>query len=117
MFSEQISFNELPQAIVYLIQKVENLESLISKGQSETHESDRWFNLKEFQDYHPDHPAAPTIYAWVGQRLIPNHKHGKKLMFLKSEIDEWLKSGRRKTAAELRTEAAEFVAKKGRIAR
>ncbi len=115
MFSEQISFNELPQAIVYLIQKVENLEVLVAKGQSETHESDRWFNLKEFQDYHPDHPAAPTIYAWVGQRLIPNHKHGKKLMFLKSEIDEWLKSGKRKTAAELRAEAAEFVAKKGRI--
>jgi hypothetical protein len=36
-------------------------------------------------------------------------------MFLKSEIDEWLKSGRRKTAAELRSEAAVFVAKKGRI--
>ena len=39
MFSEQISFNELPQAIVYLIQKVENLEALVAKGQSETHES------------------------------------------------------------------------------
>jgi hypothetical protein len=36
-------------------------------------------------------------------------------MFLKSEIDEWLKSGKRKTAAELKAEAAEFVAKKGRI--
>ncbi len=115
MFSEQISFNELPQAIVYLIQKVENLEVLIANGRSEASESDRWFNLKEFQDYHPDHPAAPTIYAWVGQRLIPNHKHGKKLMFLKSEIDGWLKSGKRKTAAELRAEAAEFVAKKGKI--
>jgi hypothetical protein len=117
MFSEQISFNELPQAMVYLIQKVENLEVLIANGKSETREADRWFNLKEFQDYHPDHPAAPTIYAWVGQRLIPNHKHGKKLMFLKSEIDEWLKSGKRKTAAELKAEAAEFVAKKGRIVR
>jgi hypothetical protein len=41
--------------------------------------------------------------------------NGKKLMFLKSEIDEWLKSGKRKTAAELKAEAAEFVAKKGRI--
>ncbi len=115
MFSEQISFNELPQAIVYLIQKVENLEALVAKGQSETRESDRWLNLKEFQDYHPDHPAAPTIYAWVGQRLIPYHKKGKKLMFLKSEIDLWLKQGRRKTSAEIQAEAAEFVAKKGRI--
>ena len=115
MFSEQISFNELPQAMAYLIQKVERLESALSLNQSEKQESDQWFNLQQLQEYHPDHPAAPTVYAWVGQRLIPNHKHGKKLMFLKSEIDEWLKSGRRKTAAELRAEAAEFVAKKGRI--
>ena len=115
MFSEQISFNELPQAMAYLIDKVEKLESLISKGQSEKQESDNWFNLQELQNYHPDHPAAPTVYAWVGQRFIPNHKHGKKLMFLKSEIDEWLKSGKRKTAVELKAEAAEFVTKKGRI--
>ncbi|MEI8202922.1 MAG: helix-turn-helix domain-containing protein [Bacteroidota bacterium] len=117
MFSDEISFNDMPKAMAYLIDKVENLETLVSKKQSETQESDRWFNLQELQEYHPDHPAAPTVYAWVGQRLIPNHKHGKKLMFLKSEIDEWLKSGKRKTAAELRAEAAEFVTKKGRIVR
>jgi len=30
-------------------------------------------------------------------------------MFLKSEIDNWLKEGRRKTAAEIRAEAQQFV--------
>lgn len=111
-FNNQISFNDIPQAMVYLINKVENLESLLNtKGQATT-EADRWFNLQELQEYHPDHPAAPTVYAWVSQRLIPNHKHGKKLMFLKSEIDEWLKTGRRKTHAELKAEAESFVASK-----
>jgi len=110
MFSKEISFNDIPQAMVYLINKVENLESLLNaKGQATT-EADRWFNLQELQEYHPDRPAAPTVYAWVSQRLIPNHKHGKKLMFLKSEIDEWLKTGRRKTHAELRAEAENFHA-------
>ncbi|MDR1342763.1 MAG: helix-turn-helix domain-containing protein [Prevotellaceae bacterium] len=33
------------------------------------------------------------------QRSIPYHKKGKKLMFLKSEIDNWLKEGRRKTGS------------------
>jgi tmRNA-binding protein len=33
------------------------------------------------------------VYAWIGQRSIPYHKKGKKLMFLKSEIDSWLKEG------------------------
>ena len=113
----EISFNDIPKAMAYLIGKVEKLESLISKTQSNSQESDQWFNLQQLQDYHPDHPAAPTVYAWVGQRHIPNHKHGKKLMFLKSEIDKWLKSGKRKTADEIKAEAAEFVTKKGRIVR
>jgi hypothetical protein len=78
-------------------------------------ESDKWFNLQELCSYLPDKPARQTVYAWVGQRLIPYHKKGKKLMFLKSEIDLWLKQGRRKTSAEIQAEAAEFVAKKGRI--
>jgi hypothetical protein len=30
-------------------------------------------------------------------------------MFLKSEIDSWLKEGRRKTAAEIQAEAEQFV--------
>lgn len=30
-------------------------------------------------------------------------------MFLKSEIDNWLKEGRRKTAAEIQAEAEQFV--------
>jgi len=30
-------------------------------------------------------------------------------MFLKSEIDSWLKEGRRKTAAEIQAEAETFV--------
>jgi hypothetical protein len=30
-------------------------------------------------------------------------------MFLKSEIDSWLKEGRRKTVAEIQAEAAQFA--------
>jgi hypothetical protein len=48
-------------------------------------------------------------HAWIGQRSIPYHKKGKKLMFLKSEIDSWLKEGRRKTATEIQAEAEQFV--------
>jgi hypothetical protein len=71
MFSNEISFNDMPQAVAYLINKVERLESLLNAKQPETQESDRWFNLEELRQYHPDHPAAPTVYAWVGQSLIP----------------------------------------------
>ena len=49
------------------------------------------------------------IYEWVGQNRIPVHKDGKKLRFLKSEIDEWLCGGRNKTQEEIEKEAAEYL--------
>ena len=109
MFSNDISFNDVPRAVAHLINKVENIETLLNATQPQAQESDQWLNLNDLCNYHPDRPAKPTVYAWIGQRSIPYHKKGKKLMFLKSEIDAWLKEGRRKTAAEIQAEAQQFV--------
>ena len=104
----EITFNEMPQALAHLINKVDQLETLLSEKQPQQ-DSDKWLNLTDLCEYHPDRPAKPTVYAWIGQRSIPYHKKGKKLMFLKSEIDTWLKSGRQKTADEIQAEAEQFV--------
>jgi len=109
---QEISFNEMPQALAHLINKVEKIETLLSVEQKAQQEADQWLNLNDLCKYHPDHPAKPTVYAWIGQRSIPYHKKGKKLMFLKSEIDTWLKEGRRKTTAEIQAEAQQFVTSK-----
>jgi excisionase family DNA binding protein len=107
---ETITFNEMPQAVAHIINKIEQIESLLNSKQQQAQETDQWLNLTDLCNYHPDHPAKPTVYAWIGQRSIPYHKKGKKLMFLKSEIDTWLKQGRRKTAAEIQTEAQQYIA-------
>ena len=114
MFSNEITFEKLPQAVEYLINKVERLETLLNVQKSELPESDKWFNLQELCEYLPDRPARQTVYGWIGQRLIPFHKKGKKLQFLKSEIDSWLKADKRKSVAELQAEAQQYVtAKRG----
>ena len=74
---------------------------------------DRWFNLYEFCIYHPDKPSKATVYGWVNAGIIPVHKGGKKLRFLKSEIDTWLRQGRKKTLAETASEAETYLKKKG----
>ena len=79
------------------------------KTESSNQQEDRWFDLTELCAYLPDKPAKPTVYAWVNQRLIPYHKGGKKLRFLKSEIDAWLKAGRQQTIAEMATSADQFL--------
>ncbi len=75
----------------------------------ESTNADRWFDLNEFCKYHPDKPTKPTVYGWVNANTVPVHKGGKKLRFLKSEIDDWLKQGRKKTLAEIANEADTYL--------
>ncbi|MCQ2958990.1 MAG: helix-turn-helix domain-containing protein [Bacteroidales bacterium] len=51
---------------------------------------DKWLSMSDLINYLPDKTARATIYGWVSQGIIPYHKYGKKLTFLKSEIDYWL---------------------------
>lgn len=54
--------------------------------------------------------AKATLYEKTSTRQIPFMKAGdKKLIFKRSDLDKWLESGRRKTQAEIRAEAEEYV--------
>lgn len=81
-----------PEELVLLIEKsVKNvLAELKELKKEET--PDRWMNLNELCLYMPDNPSKPTVYGWVHSNKIPFHKGGKKLRFLKSEIDNWMRS-------------------------
>lgn len=76
------------------------------------HEHDIWFNVDELRRYHPDKPSKQTVYLWVRENLIPFHKSGKKLRFLKSEIDAWLRKDGRKTLDQLAHEADQYLTKR-----
>ncbi|HPW96858.1 MAG TPA: helix-turn-helix domain-containing protein [Paludibacteraceae bacterium] len=111
---QQITFEQLPQAVSLLIGEVKELKDLLRNSNNAVEPSDRWFNLQELCEYLPDRPAKQTVYGWIGQHAIPYHKKGKKLQFLKSEIDAWLKQDKRKTAAELHADAVRYInSKKG----
>lgn len=107
---QTLTFEQLPQAVSLLINEVKEMKLLLQTSQTTIVEpSDRWLNLEELCQYLPDRPAKQTVYGWIGQHTIPYHKKGKKLQFLKSEIDNWLKTDKRKTAAELHAEALQYV--------
>jgi len=90
MEEKMITFNDIPEAVSYLIEKINNLEELIRTSANTQPDENIWFNLEALCDYLPDRPAKQTVYGWVFQKKIPYHKKGKKLQFLKCEIDEWL---------------------------
>ena len=50
-----------------------------------------YMNAFQLSHYIPSHPKPSTIRVWCCQDKIPHHKMNGKLVFEKSEIDEWLK--------------------------
>lgn len=108
-----ITLEKLPQAVFELRETVNNIERLLLQKSNEHRlETDRWFDLTELCNYLPDKPVKATVYGWIHHSLIPYHKRAKKLSFLKSEIDQWLKAGRKKTLAETEAEATQYLVKK-----
>lgn len=109
-----LTLETLPKAFAQLTIEVGEIKRLLlEKSNEQPTEMDRWFDLTELCQYHPDKPTKPTVYGWVSAGTVPAHKSGKKLRFLKSEIDTWLKQGRKKTTSEIDTEAIAFI-RKGR---
>jgi excisionase family DNA binding protein len=110
---EILTLETLPKAFTQLTHEVSEIKRLLlEKSNEQPTEIDRWFDLNELCQYHPDKPSKPTVYGWVNAGTVPVHKGRKKLRFLKSEIDNWLRQGRKKTFAETSTEAENYLNKK-----
>jgi excisionase family DNA binding protein len=110
---EQITLETLPKAFMHLLEEVKELKNLLIQNKLEPlPTAEQWFDLKEFCNYHPDKPRPATVYGWVFAGKIPVNKGGKKLRFLKSEIDEWLKQGRKMTVAETSLKAEKYLKSK-----
>ena len=112
-FDKEITFDQLPQAVAQVYKKLDQIEQLLLKNNS-TPEPDpiTWMDLEALIAYDPEKRAKTTFYAYVKRRQIPFHKRGKKIIFLRSEIDNWLKHGRQKTDTEISAEAENYLANK-----
>ena len=111
IWKKNITFEDLPKAMSWMMDKLNKLDSKIDglNNIPQIRPADQWMNLKELCEYLPSHPAEQTVYGWTSCHQIPFHKRGKRIMFLKSEIDAWLHDGKRKSQKELAEEAAQFI--------
>ena len=110
------SFDAMPKILADIVQRLEVMERKIDALQSfPREETDAWLNLKDLCNYLPNHPAEQTVYGWTSTHFIPYHKKGKSIVFLKSEIDEWLRNGKRKSMGDLEKDALTFVNSKRKV--
>ena len=107
----QYKFDDLPDVVATLADEIKSLRHIIDERLSVPQEEKKitWMTMKEFREFHPEHPAPTTVYGWVRNGLIPHYKKGKKLFFKRSEIEAWLNDGRQKTDAEYEAEAADYI--------
>ncbi len=113
-----IGHQNLVSANKDLITANQNLIILLTKlnGEKSTDNSnEEWLNLNQLCQYLPDKPAKATVYGWVHHRLIPCHKGGRNLRFLKSEINNWLKQGKKSTISEINAETDNYLARKSNL--
>ncbi|WP_410520164.1 helix-turn-helix domain-containing protein, partial [Bacteroides uniformis] len=98
-------------ALSLVINKLEILEEKFSTlmTQIQPDKGLEWLSVSELSEYLPTHPVEHTIYCWTSNKQIPFHKKGKRIMFLKSEIDEWMQDNKSRSRAEIMNEAIAYV--------
>jgi excisionase family DNA binding protein len=97
---EKINFDNLPQAVSLLLEKVDSLATLLeNKSNNPNTVSNKPLSIQEAAKFLK--LSVPTIYGMVSRREIPFSKLGKRLYFSESELTEWIHTGRKSTRAEL----------------
>ena len=111
---ENLTFDQLPKAVTMLTNEVSELKRLLLEKQelTPTEQVEQWLDLNDLINYDPEKRTKPTWYSKISKGEVPYHKRGKKVYFLKSEIDNWLKAGKCKSNAEIEAEAEEYLSNK-----
>jgi hypothetical protein len=98
---EHITFETLPQAVALLLQEVQNLKTQLSSGNREI--EDKPFSADQAADFLDT--TKNSVYSLFSRGLISGFKRGKRIYFLKSDLLDYIKSGKRKTYKQLSEEA------------
>ena len=104
MNTNEISFENLPQAVSHLIREVAEIKSLMEEKQAPVVPQKR-IPIGIEEACRLIGKAKPTVYALVRKRLLPCYKNGKKLYFFEDELLNWISRGKRKTMDEINKEA------------
>lgn len=97
---EQVFFNFPTSQLEILIKKW--VKEVIEEIPEPTNE--KLFGIKEAQVF--TGLSKQTIYNKVSNREIPHQRKGGRLYFSSTELSEWIKSGKRKTNHEIKSDAS-----------
>ena len=92
---DNITFEQLPQAVSLLIERVGQLtskvEEALGKNDNPQSRKNKLLTLDEVAVLL--NKSASTIYTMTSEKRIPYHKRGNKLYFFEDEIIGWIEQG------------------------
>ena len=107
----ETSFENLPIAVNRIYSKIEKIEELLVKSQSlSVKHSEEFLTVEEAASFL--RLSVPTIYGLISRNAIPSMKRSKRVYFSKTELETYLKEGKKKTSEELIKETDLFILNK-----
>ncbi len=111
MEKHPLTFENLPAYVFALGEKVDSLLDRLNQPTTSAQVEEFPLTVQQAADLLDVTPA--TVYDLVHKRRIPSHRPGKRLYFLRSELMDWIRNGRRLTADELTSKASDRVTRPG----
>jgi predicted DNA-binding transcriptional regulator AlpA len=111
MTMQNLTFDQLPNAVCSLFEKLESIERLLIKEKPQLSDKDNLLTIKEAGSFL--NLSIATIYSKVSRRELPCLKQNNRLYFIESELMDYLKSGRKETIIEIQRATLEGLKKEG----
>ena len=107
--TENLTFNDLPNAVTKLTKEISELKALLTKKQEEKRKdpTEKLLSVQETAKFL--NLSIPTIYSKVSRRELPFMKRGKRLYFSSIDLLNYLKEGKVKSNSEIEAEATLYL--------
>lgn len=99
---EQITFDQLPNAVSRILSRIDSMEALLENLPAlKPPEPDELLTVEQCAEFLSI--SVQTVYGLMSRNELPVMKRSKRCYFLKSELLNYLKQGKKKSAAEIAT--------------
>ncbi|MFV0573129.1 MAG: helix-turn-helix domain-containing protein [Xanthomarina gelatinilytica] len=104
---EALKLEDVPNVVAELQKGQSEILALLSKKAEPQPEPDNPLNIDEIATL--TGYTKPTLYGYCQKNEMPHHKKNGRLFFFKSEIIDWIKTGKQKTLKELEADAEAYL--------
>jgi excisionase family DNA binding protein len=108
----QVNFDSLPQVVHELIAKIDDIMLLLQSAKPDVKQGDL-LTIQEAASFL--NLSKHTLYNKVNKSELPYMKKGKRLYFSRTELVDYIKSGKISSIQEIQEQTNNFLSKNSRI--